>query len=380
MKESIHIKNFGPLKDVLIEDIKPFTVLIGESGSGKSVLMKVIALFRWIYKMYNIRSYLRHSDITRSPFSLQIETLVRENSLIQYMDSDTEVVYAVTCDEEKYEIKYSKSELRLPDKIVDKSHIIFSKINYTSETRSFVPLWMDKGAAAATSFGFYFNEIHRDFQFAVDVIKELELDFLNIKFYEEKLPIGKKYYIQPLHGDKYKIEYKNASSGMQNAIPLELIAEYFSKHFSFEKAFRRSVLSYLFDSDELTKFKPVLELEQIKKKIQIHIEEPELGLFPDAQCDLIDNLVRRCFSENKDKIELFIATHSPYIINHLNLLIKAWDTKSERVKYNYDELAVYQVEDGKLTNLKIPGSRLINANPLSDTINDIYDEYAELGK
>ena len=43
MKESIHIKNLGPIKDIFIADIKPLTVLIGESGSGKSTLMKAIA-------------------------------------------------------------------------------------------------------------------------------------------------------------------------------------------------------------------------------------------------------------------------------------------------------------------------------------------------
>ena len=58
MKESITVRNFGPLKDVRIEDIKPLTVFIGESASGKSTLMKVIVLMRYIYKMVNIRSYL----------------------------------------------------------------------------------------------------------------------------------------------------------------------------------------------------------------------------------------------------------------------------------------------------------------------------------
>ena len=56
MKESIRIKNMGPLRDVYIEDIRPMTILIGESGSGKSLLMKTLILFRYIYKMLNIRS------------------------------------------------------------------------------------------------------------------------------------------------------------------------------------------------------------------------------------------------------------------------------------------------------------------------------------
>jgi len=40
MKESIIIKNFGPLKEVEIDDIKPLTVFIGKSAGGKSIIMK----------------------------------------------------------------------------------------------------------------------------------------------------------------------------------------------------------------------------------------------------------------------------------------------------------------------------------------------------
>ena len=48
MEESIVIKNFGPIKNIEIKNIHPLTIFIGESGSGKSTIMKVIVLFRWI--------------------------------------------------------------------------------------------------------------------------------------------------------------------------------------------------------------------------------------------------------------------------------------------------------------------------------------------
>ena len=35
MKESIKIKNLGPLRNIEIDNIKPLTVLIGESEVGK---------------------------------------------------------------------------------------------------------------------------------------------------------------------------------------------------------------------------------------------------------------------------------------------------------------------------------------------------------
>lgn len=34
-KEYLSIKSFGPIKDVKLDNIKPFTFFIGESGSGK---------------------------------------------------------------------------------------------------------------------------------------------------------------------------------------------------------------------------------------------------------------------------------------------------------------------------------------------------------
>ena len=58
MKESIIIKIFGPLKEVEIDDIKLLNVFIVKSAGGKRIIMKVIALMRYIYKMVNIRSNL----------------------------------------------------------------------------------------------------------------------------------------------------------------------------------------------------------------------------------------------------------------------------------------------------------------------------------
>ena len=46
MKEYITIKNFGPLTKIENLEIKQFTLLIGESASGKSTLMKVVAMMR----------------------------------------------------------------------------------------------------------------------------------------------------------------------------------------------------------------------------------------------------------------------------------------------------------------------------------------------
>ena len=78
MKESIIIRDLGPIKDIEIGAIRLLTVIIGESASGKSTLMKVIALMRYIYKMLNIRAYLKNANISRSPFRLRFERHIKD--------------------------------------------------------------------------------------------------------------------------------------------------------------------------------------------------------------------------------------------------------------------------------------------------------------
>ena len=50
MAEYLKIENFGPILEIELDDIRPLTVFIGESGSGKSTIMKVLSLFRWMFK------------------------------------------------------------------------------------------------------------------------------------------------------------------------------------------------------------------------------------------------------------------------------------------------------------------------------------------
>jgi predicted ATPase len=385
MTESIHIKNLGPLKDVYIENVKPLTVLIGESGSGKSTLMKAIALFRWIYKMHNIRSYLKHSKISKSPFRFRMETYLKNCGFEQFIKSETEIIYTTTFESGKhYEIKYKNNKLLGTGntELIGEEDIYFNKISFISETRNIIPLWSDKGASLTGGYlGFYFHEVFRDFDLASETMKELELKFLNLKLAVKKTNSGKKYIIQSATKEEFEIDFKNSSSGTQTSVPISLIAHYFSTKFNFEDAFNRSVLNYLSNTDKLTDFKAIKNLSEINKKVFIHIEEPELSLYPDAQCELINDLLKKCFIENTNSMELFLSTHSPYIINHLNLLIKAFDKQKfiDGANFKYENLAVYQVVDGKLENLVAKNERLVNTNPLSETINNTYDQYAQLG-
>lgn len=387
MKESIIIKNFGPLKEVEIDDIKPLTVFIGKSAGGKSIIMKVIVLMRYIYKMVNIRSYLKNAKITRSPFKLRFNSLLHDG-LKGMITAQTEIYYTVEINGNKYTLKYTnrglQSDINIPDK-----DLIFFKEAYVSGMRSLIPIWESKAVSVkGENLGFFFHETFNDFNDATDVIKEQKLEYLNLKMKVRKSGNRPKLFtIESLQNDAVPIELRYASSGIQTSAPLVAIVHYFAQEFSFKDAFQRSVLNYLYKQDLLTKFTPGINRNKLGKYVHIHIEEVELSLAPEDQRAFMSNLVEEVFHKNKKdrKLGLMVSTHSPYIVNHLNVLLRAGYFEKARENYPFlekDDIAVYRVNEGKIISLMATdndtGEYVINALDMSDTMERIFEEYESM--
>ena len=387
MKESIIIKNFGPLKEVEIDDIKPLTVFIGKSAGGKSIIMKVIVLMRYIYKMVNIRSYLKNAKITRSPFKLRFNSLLHDG-LKGMITAQTEIYYTVEINGNKYTLKYTnrglQSDINIPDK-----DLIFFKEAYVSGMRSLIPIWASKAVSVkGENLGFFFHETFNDFNDATDVIKEQKLEYLNLKMKVRKSGNRPKLFtIESLQNDAVPIELRYASSGIQTSAPLVAIVHYFAQEFSFKDAFQRSVLNYLYKQDLLTKFTPGINRNKLGKYVHIHIEEVELSLAPEDQRAFMSNLVEEVFHKNKKdrKLGLMVSTHSPYIVNHLNVLLRAGYFEKARENYPFlekDDIAVYRVNEGKIISLMATdndtGEYVINALDMSDTTERIFEEYESM--
>lgn len=387
MKESIIIKNFGPLKEVEIDDIKPLTVFIGKSAGGKSIIMKVIVLMRYIYKMVNIRSYLKNAKITRSPFKLRFNSLLHDG-LKGMITAQTEIYYTVEINGNKYTLKYTNrgllSDINIPDK-----DLIFFKEAYVSGMRSLIPIWASKAVSVkGENLGFFFHETFNDFNDATDVIKEQKLEYLNLKMKVRKSGNRPKLFtIESLQNDAVPIELRYASSGIQTSAPLVAIVHYFAQEFSFKDAFQRSVLNYLYKQDLLTKFTPGINRNKLGKYVHIHIEEVELSLAPEDQRAFMSNLVEEVFHKNKKdrKLGLMVSTHSPYIVNHLNVLLRAGYFEKARENYPFlekDDIAVYRVNEGKIISLMATdndtGEYVINALDMSDTMERIFEEYESM--
>lgn len=389
MKESIHIQNFGPLRDVRIDDIKPLTVLIGDSASGKSALMKVIALMRYIYKRENIFAYFKNAGIEFPPVSLDFFSLLHDG-MKEMLTPETDIKYLAYEKDEEYGAWYQHKNYTLwlnPD--IDKADMVFFKEAFIAETRSIIPLWSLRGARfPGTNLGYYFNETFRDFSKATDRIKEQSLDYIGMKM-EVKTELTRKHFLISPNDESHEVfELEHTSSGIQTSAPLMTIMRYFAHEFSFTKAFRRSVLDILTD-DALSQFRPEVNLQDLKKYVHLYIEEPELSLDPKTQCLFINDLIREAFYRGDNKrpddgrqLGLMFATHSPYILNHLNVLLKASYYEKARENYPYikpDEIAVYQLHDGEVHSLieddEETSERIIDTYKFSETMEWILDKY-----
>ena len=102
------------------------TVFIGKSASGKSLIMKVIVFMRYIYKLVNIRSYLKNAKIIRSPFKLRFNSLLQDG-LESMITAETEIYYTVEINGNQYTLSYANKTLRSDINIPNKDLAFFKE-------------------------------------------------------------------------------------------------------------------------------------------------------------------------------------------------------------------------------------------------------------
>jgi len=379
MKEYIIIKKFGPIESIELNPIEPFVVLVGESGSGKSTIMKVLSLFRWIYKRLVLRSYVRQAGIKKTNIGFQFRTVLKVSGLDEYLKPNTEIIYG----RGRNEISYVKGKLNV-GKNISKEDLSLEKVCFVSDKRTMMSDILSSKTKHDFS-NYYLQDTLDNFLLATDNITELPINYLNIDFNVQKNVQGIKYLIKGKDKSKFSVNIKNASSGMQTVVPIHLIVEYYAKYFDPKKSMSSSLFQYFNDNDRLTEFSATKNIGDIEQKnVHIMIEEPELNLDPQSQTCLLDFLANRCFIEDHPyDMTLMLATHSPYIVNYLNILLKRGQIQSEKNKGNAsitdDQIGVYKVEGGEIYPLIVKANPVVvDARPMSQVIADIYNMYNEL--
>jgi hypothetical protein len=179
-----------------------------------------------------------------------------------------------------------------------------------------------------------------DWEFARRGKRVYAIDFMDIEFKHENekdIVIYKK---------NLRLDLDTTSSGIQAVVPLKVVIDYFSD----------------------TPNKRVL------------IEEPELNLFPTAQIELINNIVKSVYDPHKVS-SLVITTHSPYVLNAINNLAFAFvaggydsDQANKLIPkeswINPDHLQAYYFSDGKVLDIKDKNNRLIIAEEIDNASNE----------
>lgn len=389
-KERLVIKNFGPIVEADIE-IKPFMVFIGESGSGKSMILKLLSLFRWIYKRISLRELSKQAKVSKEIYRFRIERMIRESGLDDFCIKGSKAYYymddfcvSICCDD--------KVKLNIPRQNLDK--ITLEKISFITDDRFAISMLSNNEIRGTMPY--HLEKTFEDFSESFEHLQEnkkIKIKTFNIELSKEKYGIQNRFF---LNSNTFKIQLHNASSGMKSVSIIEPIASYFTIDNEYMRDkfrdfavglfinFKSQVMDSLFDDLRNITIK---SLEK-KDRFSLFIEEPEISLFPNSQKRLVEYLVNLCFYANV-KREIFIAfsTHSPYILSSLNCLLLAYEVgKKSHLKEETEKIIpknfwldiskfnAFKVENGKVESIIDKETNLI----LADKIDEVSEEIATI--
>lgn len=115
----IKVKNFGPIREGFVEndgwmDVKKVTVLIGNQGSGKSTVAKLISTLSWIEKdLYRSKGSTKRYRIQERVFKNHLEYhridgYLKNNTEIHYEGEAYKIMVIIYYFTEKFKNKISK--------------------------------------------------------------------------------------------------------------------------------------------------------------------------------------------------------------------------------------------------------------------------------
>jgi len=393
---SIIIKNFGAIKmhNAPIE-IKKVTFFIGNQGSGKSTVAKLIATFMWIEKAlvrgdYDKKWFERKNRFKNTflPYH-RIENYLKENTFIQY-------------EGEAYIITYEDEFLKFEEK--KNNNYSLPQIMYVPSERNFIAYVKSPKELKLSSEAL--KEFLTEFDNSKEIVKNLELPINTIN--KVILDYDKLNDTLNLKGEDYKIKLTEASSGFQSFVPIHMVSCYLAKSVK-----KQSEVKVGMSGEEKDRFRK--EVEQIyknelftdeQKRIAISVlskkfnktsfvnivEEPEQNLFPTSQGNMLYSLLKinNEIADNK----LIITTHSPYLVNYVSVAVEAGKLKqgviaekegrlNDIVPINADDLAIYQLkeEDGTIELLDsyegIPSDENLLNNEIGRT-NELFADLLDL--
>ncbi|EHO05660.1 ATP-binding protein [Myroides odoratimimus] len=409
MQRQIKVKDFGPVKEGYTGNdgwinIHKVTVFIGDQGSGKSTVAKLIATFVWLEKA------LIRGDKTLPLKENAFIELLTYHRLQNYIEPYSELEYKGNY----YHLRVVESEgkYNVEATLFNDQDIVQPKVMYVPAERnvlSSIENLTHVSSLVAGSLQTYLIE----YRYAQLANKDKEVI----------LPINKASFLYDSSSDNSyvvtnskRLKVTEASSGFHSVVPLYLVTDYLSQFIKQDKEKLINLLSTdqqirrkedLKALNELARFGPMEELlnyndnlvnlenKYICRSIINIVEELEQNLFPKSQRKVLNKLV--AYNNENEYNQLVLTTHSPYLINYLTLAVKAGrvaqlaadNTEALNRVANVvpleavlgiDDLVVYQLDEerGSIEQLEMYKGLPSDENYLNDSLEDINIQFSEL--
>lgn len=424
----IRIKNFGPINDGFTSGdgfltINKITVFIGNQGTGKSSIAKLISVFSWLEKAL-YRGELKSTELTR--YNRFVNTYCNYQNIKNYFTNETEIefrgnIYYFLYKNKKLEIVtelFTSFEAVSPTNPVPQithasTFYKVPKIMYVPAERNFLSAVEnpDRLKGLPKSLSTFWDELQRSFQ---SLSRSLLLPIgKNVRFEYDKLNK-----IPRIVGSNFRLRLSEAASGFQSFVPLFLVSKYLSENINNEqgntsknlfsgeqqKKIQKGIEAILLNEELSAEFKEnalkVLSSKYTNECFLNIVEEIEQNLFPDSQKTLLFKLLE--FANSTRQNQLILTTHSPYIINYLTLAIQA-NHLLLKIKQNDqgqgleeklssivpmascispDDVAIYQLTDeGTITELPNYEGIPSDKNYLNESLafgNELFDSLLEI--
>lgn len=356
----IKIKNFGPIKDSTSLDdgwieIKKVTMFMGNQGSGKSTVAKLISTFSWMEKVLT-RGDFKEKEFTANKFKNKYCAYHRITSY--FIKDETEIFYQG----DSYHFTYTKRGEFQIRRVANGMNVYpLPQIMYVPAERNFISmvnkpnLIKDLPDALLTFLSEY------------DKAKDSIKGTFTLPINHASLEYNKQNDIIFVKGEGYRVRLMESSSGFQSIVPLYLVSQYLSGSVK-EQANKSTKMS----SDEAKRFEKEVSniwenanLSEEQRRIALSIlsskfnksafinivEEPEQNLFPSSQWAMMQSLL--AFNNSLEANKLIITTHSPYLINGLTIAVKAGILKEKAASNNAAQEminAIYPIESSIMPN------------------------------
>ena len=408
----LRIKNCGPITSGFnssdgFMDFGKYILFIGDQGTGKSTVAKLISICSWLEK-----AFFRGDYDTERFNAEDFKELYSNQLLADYFNKDTELdyigdAYSFSFHDQTFSVKnnaetfcdYSRPKIMY----VPSERNLLSVIKNVDELDNLPPM------------------------LRLLRIRYLQSDDVLQKDGVYPLPLpGYNIIVNKTNGETLVQDIKTkktvplicASSGLQSIVPSSLVTGHLAmqstrnvlekirglKRKDFE-ALKKNITDEQVNS-ELERYitsgiaKSVSEdscavlREAAKKFINDFflnvVEEPEQNLFPDSQMKNLDFLIDAAKRNKKNK--LVMTTHSPYVLSYITLAAKAFELLQKNVPeekiakilprtswLDGNDCSVFQLESGSIQLLSSYGRGLpSDSNMLNKSLGNFNEKFDDL--